>query len=759
MAVNHRLVKAFQNFKGLDLRSSDLLRESGAATQTLNVDLRQTGALNKRKGHQILTRSAGGYGTTRFNNVNLTTGVITEELLSTDDNLQKMATASFTATYTGTDTAYYDMYLDEDTGAFFFDVYDNNVRVLNSNLGDGKENSFVTVATLISSINGLTNFTCSGATATTEPAAFIPLALNQTIAGTGTGINFQYWTQVSTPTGYSDPFSTHYAARNDSDFENATFASVNDVIYISNGYDDLHKYDGTRVYKAGLPKATTPTGANQNSSSPFTAGRVLRYKIEIEYTDAKENVIYSEISDHLEFTVNGSGDSVDVTYTELAGSAGYDVDGALKYNIYRTDSSADATDVSSYYLIHTADHGDSIPWNDADAALGAAYVEPVKARNQPPKGRYIDVWRNQLIITGKRDDVNTVFYSDIDSAEYFPSVDNSFITAGQIGGTNRGIRALDNILYIFKDNTIFGVTGDLGTDTFVVDNVSREGIGCFAHATIEEINGEVWFLSEFGVYSISPSGLKERSAGIKPKFQSGNPFSFRQATAFQWTDNNKYILVMPSLSALSGENYFDSSTEVYVYDTFWGAWFQWNGFVGAGGFAEVGDRIYYIGRERNQDKSTVEQYLKRVHADGLDSDYADHEAAITFTYKTHWETLGEPSIFKKFLRIKAHSLDASLNDFETDQFSIDVTTEHNYEPNTISSLSLDFSGGALGWGNGPWGNFPWGETRLPSLKSKLASKKAKSLRVVFSNTALKENILISGYELEIAAPYAVELKE
>lgn len=759
MAVNHRLVKAFQNLKGLDLRSSDLLRESGAATQTLNVDLRQTGAINKRKGYQVLTRSAGGYGTAKFNNVNLTTGVITEELLSVDDNLNKLSTASFTATYTGSDTGYYDCYLEETSGNVYFDVYDNNVRVLNKDLGNGKELSFVSVATLISDINGLTNFTCSGSTATTEPAAFIPVALNQSISGSGTSVSFEYWTTIGTPTGYSTPFSTHYAARNDNDFENATFAAVNDVIYISNGYDSLHKYDGTRVYKAGLPKATTPTGASNNSSSPFTAGRVLRYKIEIEYTDAKQNLIYGTISDHLEFTVNGSGDSVDITYTELAGSSGYDIDGALKYNIYRTDSSADANDTSSYYLIHTADQGDSIPWNDADAAIGVAYVDPVKARDLPPKGRYIDVWRNQLVITGDRTAVNTVYYSDIDSAEYFPALENNFLTVNQSGGKNSGLRSLDNVLYIFKDSTIFDITGDFGTDTFVVDNASREGIGCFANATIEEINGEVWFLSEFGVYSISPSGLKERSTGIKPKFQAGNPFSFKQATAFQWIDNNKYILCMPSLSNLSGEKYLDSSTEVYVYDTFWGAWFQWDGIIPAGGIAELDDRIYFISRERNQAKSSVEQYTKRIHADGLDSDYADHEAAISFSYKSHWETLGEPSIFKKFLRIKMHSLDASLNDFETDQFTVSVTTEHNYEPNTISSLSLDFSGGALGWGLGPWGNFPWGEVRLPSLKSKLASRKAKALRVVFTNSNLKENILISGYELEVAAPYAIELKE
>ena len=72
---------------------------------------------------------------------------------------------------------------------------------------------------------------------------------------------------------------------------------------------------------------------------------------------------------------------------------------------------------------------------------------------------------------------------------------------------------------------------------------------------------------------------------------------------------------------------------------------------------------------------------------------------------------------------------------------------------------MDFSGGAEGWGNSPWGQFIWGEARLEQMRSKLASKKARALRVIFNNANLQENILISGYELEIALPYDPQIKE
>jgi hypothetical protein len=144
---------------------------------------------------------------------------------------------------------------------------------------------------------------------------------------------------------------------------------------------------------------------------------------------------------------------------------------------------------------------------------------------------------------------------------------------------------------------------------------------------------------------------------------------------------------------------------------------------------------------------------------GTPDDYADHVSPIDFTYKSHWEALQEPSVFKKFLRIKVHSLDGTINDFETDKFSLDVTTEHDYRPVTISSLTMDFSGGVLGWGLTPWGLFNWGESRLEQLSSKLNSSKAKSLRTIFKNSEIHQNVLISGYEMEISTPYDLQIKE
>jgi len=753
MAVPTRLLKLFTTFRGLDLRVSDLLRDRESATAINNMTFRQTGAMSKRKGYQIMSRSAtgAGYGLTTYSNVNTTTGIITEELISIDDNLQKRVGHTFVFAYTGSGSGtFYNVLLSPTDNKFYFNVYENNSVLTSVDLGTGLEVSPVTVTSLVSTLNALTDFTCGTLSGGgSEPAAQIPQTINVAV-GAGATIPFNIISDISLPGSYTTPFSTFLTKKTTSDFENASFSQINNILYIATGYEALHKYDGTRVYKAGLPQATTPTAASSGTDgSTFTVGRKIRYKIEIEHTDAKGNIIYGTISSHVEVTVDGSGNSIDVTYTELAASSGYDTDGALKYNIYRTDESLDASATSLYYLIHSADPGDTIPYKDVADALGAEFVPPIKDRGLPPVCKYVDVWRGQLILSGDITSVDTTYYSDIESPEYFPIADNSF----QVSNKVTGLKSLDNNLYIFQQHSIDSVTGDFGTGNFQVDSVSRGGIGCAAHHTIQEVKGRLMFLSDKGVMAISTEGL-DTTVGhpIEPKFQRGHQFSFKQAVGYNWIAEDKYLLFMPNLPVDSSYSN-DSLNEIYVYNHFREAWLEWHNFNFMGGMTEVGNDLYFCRRVVSLNNIT------RLSQDGTQYDYADHTEAISFAFKSHWETMGDPSIWKKFLRCKIHSYDTSLDDFETQSFTLTLKTENDFIIATRTNIDYDFSGGSIGWGLSPWGSFPWSESRLQQLKKKLASKKVRSMRVLFSNDNIHENILISGYELEVVAPYGAFLKE
>ena len=817
----YTISKYYRNILGLDLRVSDLLRESGAATEAKNIMYRQTGALSKRNGFQINTdKGVGGSALIKYNNVEIGTGVITEEMLAVDDNLELYTQQTFTITYTGGTSAYYDLYLDSETGTFKFDLYEDGALVFSQNCGNGTGGSDTTIAQLKTLVDAETGFAMTITDAGSTPVAFATLARSVTLSSPGTASYYYTWTTVDTPGTYSTPFTLHWARRNQTDFEICSYAQMLDVLYIANGYDALHKYDGNRVYKAGVPQPTDPSNSGGGAGS-LTAGNYL-WKYTYEHTDAKENIITGLESNTTAYTSAGA-DSRVITLTHLTAGSGYGVAEAIvngnqsgvttitvtsghdlkvddqvyiddgvtgevvkrkvtattattitiegdavdvtdldsisqtKLTLWRTKSGGTLFYLEKEFVNDTTNATVAYTSTNADSTLVQEYIAPIKTPALPPTCRYIDVWRGQIVMTGNREDVNTVYYSDFDG-ESFPA-DQSFITESRLGGGNSGIKSLDNSLFIFKPRSVITCTGDLGTDQFQIDGLGDDGVGCVANATIKEIDGVLWFLGKNGIYTVNRSGHVKMSEKIDPKFSEN--YVEKRATAHYWIENDMYFVQFPVfLEDGSSEKYMDTTNSfIMVYDLYRQSWFEWNTINMTGGIAEYNGNIYVLGFAQDPVALTTTRYIYKILDAGTQDDYADHNVAINFSYKSHWEAAGEPSVYKKFLRIKVHALDGTIGDFETDKFSLDITTEHDYSQVTEASLSLDFSGGAEGWGQSPWGQFIWGEARLEQLTSKLSSKKAKALRVIFTNTNIQENILISGYELEIAAPFDLQIKE
>ena len=822
----YNITKYYTNILGLDLRVSDLLRDKGAATGATNVMFRQTGALSKRNGFQIKTDkgTTGTAGLIKYNNVNIGTGIVTEELLSLDDSMKKYTQQTFTITYTGATSAYYDLYLDKTSATFKFDLYEDNSLVFSQDLGNGQGASDTTVAQIKTLVDAETGFAMTITDVGSTPMAFSPITYNKILSATGVANYYYTWTTVDSPGTYTTPFSSHWAIRDDADFEIASHAQMLDVLYIANGYDALHKYDGNRVYKAGVPQPTAPTDATTGAGSLGSAGGVTyQWKYTYEHTDAKENIITGLESATTSHTTAAANESRDITLTHLTAGSGYGVaeavvngaqagvttitvnsghdlksgdqvyiddgvsGGVVKREVTATTATtitisgaavnvanADTLSQTKLTLWRTKEDGTlfylekefvndtnnatvTYTSTNADSTLVVDYIPPVKTPGLPPTCRYIDVWRGQIVLTGDKENVNTVYYSDFDG-ESFP-VDQSFVTEARLGGGNSGIKSLDNSLFIFKPRSIITCTGDLGTDQFQVDGLADDGVGCVANASIQEINGVLWFLGKQGIYTVNRAGHVKMSEKIEPRFERS--YVEKRAIGHYWIEKNTYLLHLPVfLEDGSSNKYMDTTNSfMLVFDLYRQAWFEWDAWNMTGGIASYNGDIYTTGFAQDPVVLTTTTYIYKVLDSGLEDDYADHDTAISFEYKSHWEALGEPSIYKKFLRIKVHSLDGTIGDFETDKFSLAITTEHDYSQITESSLTLDFSGGSLGWGNSEWGNFVWGESRLEQMTSKLKSRKAKAIRVIFANTGLKENVLISGYELECATPYDVQIKE
>lgn len=832
LAVTKLLTKNFGQFKGLDLESSDLSRDPKYASAMENADLSGAGALVKRPGYQAIAGNVAGYGMGVYENINTTTAVVTETPVTFDDSLYTLVDDSFTVTYSGSAISLLNIKLDTDDNVFRLVITEDQVEILNQNLGVGYDESVTTaVSAVISTIDALADYAATGGTITTGSAAFLNLKNDVQLSATATTIAYKRWAQANEP--LANPLATTLAQKNSSSFENPVSVSLNNVLYVSTGYDQMRKFDGQNFYRAGMPAATPiPTGADAAAGS--IAASTYYYKYLYHQTDAKGNIVEGIISSPSAGIVVGASRAVDLVVTNIAASSGFNtgcaiINGAqsstttltvdtghtlvvgdtaylydsvssgyvtrvltavtattitwaaatsitvadnavisnnLKIGVYRT--LAAGTNASPYYLVAEIPN-DSIgastqTYRDskADASLGAEYITPIKSHGLPPICKYMTAHVSQLVLTGDPANANKVYYSDIDSPEYFPAGDNSFLVDAFPGAKTTGIGSLETILVVFKDKSVQGVTGDLADDSFRVDEIPYGGVGCAAHHSIQKIGDALMFLSKKGIFSVTSQGISPIGNPILRDFiRFDSPYSLIKSTSINWVKNSKYVLFLSSESTDGSSNtYSNTDSVVYAYDYDDAAWLKWTNINAAGGFCFSDERLYFSSRRLDSDSAVMEHVTNIFNEYGDLLDFTDHHAAIDFTYSTHWESLGEPDVFKKFLRLKIFSLPNDIVAGAVPLFDIDIDQEFNYNaPAVLNSFNMDFSNGTSGWGNGAWGSFPWGDSALTELRGKLKVIKARAMRLTFRNNTAMANVLISGYELEIAPPYAPEMKE
>lgn len=636
---------------------------------------------------------------------------------------------------------------------------------------------------------------------------------------------------------------TDVDVRSTEELENATFAQLNNVTYISNGISDVMKFDSQKIYRAGLPNAATfvldengdpesfnhtPAGGSATTyyKVPMTAtggtthaseqssGTTRQYKFVYEYTDAKGNVITSQASDpitvyYTSAPASGSTPSAGIGSVTLTvppvthpylnwhldpvnvdsnsnplnhdiSRMGFDAQSDnLVVKIYRTRDYQAVGVPGDFYLVNVnyftnnpdrlnnCDDIQNQTYTDdkSDEELNnlLVYNEPFKRHDPPPKGKYITTHKNLLVVTGDRNDLNNVAYSQgpdpivgETGSEYFPDDNNSVVVESPVSTRITGVASLRDLLYVFHEDSISYVSGAIDDPEGVpsVDLLTREGgIGCLAQSSIQEIKNSLIFLSNKGIYMINATGaLQETSALIKPILLEKN-LKRKRCVSFIWTERNIAIFCIPKEAVDNSGNLFTTEPVIVVFDFYNNAWLEWTNIDISGGASLYKDTPHFNSRVPDKSRLITFNDTKSTF------DFCDHTDAIDFEYQTNWESLSEPSISKKFTRLKLFAQDTDES-FETPGFDLTVTMQKDYDLKDIASMTFDYGKSiAGGWGISPWAMFPWGNNSTSVFKAKLPSTKAKCLKLVFSNANANENVLITNYEIEVKMPYRKGMKE
>lgn len=832
--------KRYLNHFGLDLKSSDLTRPQEYCSDLLNAQYTKSGAPEKRPGFQPYAPSGGGHGTFTYNRTDPDTGLEAPEVVSVSDKLQKLNTTTLSVSYSGAAAVVVvNIFFDVDTSVYRFQILEDVTIVLDQSLKTGfDETPIYTITSLAAAINGLAGYTATVTGDGSISAAFLRITRDHDLKSESLSVTAKYWSDVNKTV--SAPFAGSESNKNEEDFENATAITLNNALYIANGYDPLQKYDGQTVYRAGLPTPASVTSALVGGGA--ITGNNYYHKVQYIQIDAVGNVVegntlrtttgVNAVAQSIDVTVaniqagtgfntncaivagaqagvttitvdNGSGgshtmkagdtayffDSLSSTYVTrevtavaattitIAGAAVDVADNAvisnnLRIAVFRNQTSGVVPTV--FYLANEIPNNSFAAtqvYNDnkTDAQLGAEFIEPQTDRSAPPIARYVSNFRNQMTLLGDPNNPNTFYWSDVEGVEYFPNTGTNQANVTSSNGVGITGGAPNNeVFVVFQNPGIHVVSGDISTGNIRVDQISSD-LGCVAHATIQEIKGTLYFLSDVGPRKMvggqlpQPLGQalgdgNDTASRIDPVFdQRGEDeeslYQLKRSIGFHDRKGEKYWLFLPAESSTGGNVYCNENSRVFVYQYSRDAWLKWSNVNLCAGITVLGDDILWIERRYSSFNTSVDHILYRMMNLNDAWDYQDHTSAIDWDYIPQWEAVGEPSVYKRYLNLRVFSIE----ELQNNDLMLTIQTETDYKPDvTVAEFDFDLGGG--GYGISPYGDSSYGDTNEVARKHKLSSGRYQSLRVLFSNSEPQQNVILTGWEMEIALPYRMVMK-
>ena len=230
--------------------------------------------------------------------------------------------------------------------------------------------------------------------------------------------------------------------------------------------------------------------------------------------------------------------------------------------------------------------------------------------------------RDRIWLAGTPDGA-TVFYSDaISSAASCNFHDEQTIVLSD-GGPVTGVGTIDNNVYIFKADSIFGVYGVEGTNTGVGNTLSTPqklptgAVGCISHGSIVSVPEGLMFQSSRGIE------LLDRSQSIQFIGETVKDVSLGTVVA---------ALSFPSLYQV---RFFGSNGAVIVYSTLAGQWsvFSYRSLPSAQTTAAAIVNGSPAWAWKDDFEATI--LTETMGA------YSDNGSSITSQWTSGWMTLGE----------------------------------------------------------------------------------------------------------------------
>ena len=444
----------------------------------------------------------------------------------------------------------------------------------------------------------------------------------------------------------------------------------------------------------------------------------------------------------------------------------------LRIEIWRNKTSAITPSV--FYLV------EEIPNNSfaatqvytdskTDSNLGAQLIPPATDRSVPPRGKYISQWNGIAMLAGNLLNPLILYYSDVDGPEYFPADSNQLLIESGAQDIISGIAPNNEVFTVHGQSSFTVVSGDILTGQLRIETKSRD-TGCVAHATLAEVDGLLCWLSSRGPrYSTGgqvplPLGAsvdanrQESASRIDPEFDNlGRPsqeqYVFKRALGYSDLLTGWYLLYVPTETSFGSDISPNDNSRVFTYDKNRDAWLIWSNLNLQGGISQLNRELFFSERRYSNFTGSLQSYMYRRHNLEDAWDYADNTEAISWEYDSQWDPLNEPSVLKKYLKLRIFALEEITNN----EFTLTIEQETNYQKEVAkATFTMSIPGG--GYGITPYGTTAYGDPGQGEDTHPLHRDRIYSTRFRFKNSTIHENVVMTGWEIEAVTPYRAEFK-
>ena len=438
--------------------------------------------------------------------------------------------------------------------------------------------TFIETATSVS--NGVTGLTIAVNGDTDLPASFIQI-LEATIVPSNTiyTLDYWYWVQVNTtiipPTTKIVPFpgSANINFQNSQQYENASMAAYDDVIYIANGWDFPQKYDGQTVYRTGMPIGGRPSVIDDTTgfiSKPFVVTNTYQYATTYEQIDARGHILEGEISEVWNYaaglTTTPTASDVTVTNLTAAPVTNWNTNFALAVGGAATVYGPD--EFGFYYDLVTLNSGFTLRIGDTAyyANLQAAVISGSATSITIP------VNSGHAVLPG-----DTVYFFDTSSIEHQRVVDSITATSITIQGEPVTVSTAHPNILVFKTSLVFGDVAIINGDQTGINNILvQTGHSVQVNDVVELLDAEMNIqrrnVTFVDATHVTVDGIPVDVINLR-LIASTN----QQATTLNFQTRNPNAIVLSTGSAGQVTNAISNNLRINIYRTKQGEVFGTNG--------------------------------------------------------------------------------------------------------------------------------------------------------------------------------------